>query len=145
MSRVFWPSRIVEKWDVPHVTKEFLSRTGLPLGISDMWIEFGVFESEESYVIGLNNEDPVILEKESGKVLIEEGGSSPLYLNKSVIILSEFVEKFEAFKELDFELDSLRIELGQLVSVLRQIDEDAVEDPNTSFWAQVFEDMSAFL
>jgi hypothetical protein len=140
-TRYRWTAEELAGKDIPDSAKAFLSTTGLPCWLRGSTIEFGSFDSPDSFVIGQDYENAIYLTPD-GKVWCDSGARSKndYFLNSSVEQLAHFLEVLAHWTDgledsSDEELENASIRTFDL---LKEHDPSAFA-VQLSFWQEILD------
>jgi hypothetical protein len=136
--RCIWSAADLDGWDVPSDTRHFLMTAGLPYGLGQSTIEFGIHT--ERHVIGFDYEHPIFVAAD-GSVWHQLNDSEIAFMNSSVMHLSLFIELSDTFDAVC--LDDTSEDIGTEIERWQQQLADA--DPaafiqSSSVWPQIVDD-----
>lgn len=157
--RIRWPDGLLESYELPVTTKQFLYDVGLPQ-VEDSSQRFGVFppDSDGNLVIGDEYGNPVYVQKRTGKVFaiqpitgsdgVTTARRRTLFVNSTVALLAEFVELFEGFRAdpmVETDSDHAERAFRELERRMREKDPRAFspgeEQVESTLWQLVLDDV----
>lgn len=128
MTVVQWPNDVLSQADIPAQSKAFLASKGLPEFVSVPWLEFGIYDSEPSFVIGQASDGLVVVVRSDGLVEFENADGQSLYMNRNVETLAIFIELFAS-----------EIPVADLRERMMHLDPESMKATDGCFWPQVLD------
>ena len=134
MNRIRWPKEEIERLDIPQSSKVFLIEHGLPQIVGCLpTVEFGVYDSDTTLVIGVCGEEPIVVKEPSGQVVLERISKPEMFLNSKVELLGAFIDL----------LSDQAIPTSSLEEEMATLDPRSIGSLKDTFWSQVVEDAEA--
>ncbi len=141
--RCVWPPEALIRRDIPEAAKDFLRSRGLPHFVGDSCIEFGIYDSEEAFVIGQDWEYPIYITTDGcvwhGSSDNEQGDQ---FMNSSVQHLDRFLDAYLSwFTGIgDISDDEVRSAASRIIAALRLDDPQAFANRRW-IWSLIWNDI----
>jgi hypothetical protein len=141
--RCLWNIQDLAAAEIPSEAKSFLQTNGLPEFVGATAIEFGVYDSKDPFVIGQIGDLPVFVNVD-GSVWYETTDLQRLFINSSVLLLSEFIDVYLNWPEgIEDEEDEFVVGFIRTTrSRLEILDPPAFGEANL-LWFQMWDDIEA--
>ena len=119
-TRCLWPPEDLAQQDIPASAKEFLRSKGLPFFVGSSAFEFGIYDSDDAFVIGQDSDYAIYIAAD-GSIWHEssDNGQSDQFFNSSVQHLDRFLSAYISWSDSVHDLSSDECALWRLEQWLR--------------------------
>lgn len=141
--RYVWAPEDLLHQDIPAATKDFLRSRGLPFFVGGSSIEFGIYDSEDAFVIGQDLDYPIYIAADGcvwhGSSDSESGDQ---FMNSSVHHLDRFLDVYVSWFDSinDIPEDAVRSAASRTIAALRLDDPPAFANARW-IWQLIWNDI----